>query len=86
MARLGARLLFEHSEHPQFFLLRICASGWPSSASFRPEDIERKAVFYNYQTVDMRITDREGMSVFYKDEDGTIFDTYLTYARGIDPE
>jgi predicted dithiol-disulfide oxidoreductase (DUF899 family) len=54
-------------------------------ASFRPEDIARKAVFYNYQTVDMPLTDREGISVFYKDADGTIFHTYSTYARGIDP-
>jgi predicted dithiol-disulfide oxidoreductase (DUF899 family) len=29
-------------------------------------------------------TDREGVSVFYKDEDGSIFHTYSTYARGID--
>jgi predicted dithiol-disulfide oxidoreductase (DUF899 family) len=54
-------------------------------ASFRPEDIARKAVFYNYQTVDMPLTDREGISVFHKDADGTIFHTYSTYARGIDP-
>jgi len=54
-------------------------------ASFQPEDIERKTVFYNYQTVDMRMPDREGISVFYKDEEGTIFHTYSTYARGIDP-
>ena len=33
----------------------------------------------------MRMPDREGISVFYKDEEGTIFHTYSTYARGIDP-
>jgi predicted dithiol-disulfide oxidoreductase (DUF899 family) len=54
-------------------------------ASFRPEDIERKAVFYNFQTTDLPLTDREGISVFYKEGDGTIFHTYSTYARGIDP-
>src|SRR5262249_50646477 len=54
-------------------------------ASFRPEDIARKEVFYNYQTVDMPLTDREGISVFCKDADGSIFHTYSTYARGIDP-
>ena len=26
-----------------------------------------------------------GLSVFYKDEDGDIFHTYSTYARGLDP-
>lgn len=29
-------------------------------------------------------TDREGVSVFYKEEEGSIFHTYSTYARGID--
>ena len=53
-------------------------------ASFRPEDIKRKEVFYNYQTVPMNMTDREGISVFYKDGKGAIFHTYSTYARGID--
>ncbi len=32
----------------------------------------------------MNMTDREGISVFYKDETGAIFHTYSTYARGID--
>jgi hypothetical protein len=50
-------------------------------ASFRPEDITSGIVFYNYETVDMRMTDREGISVFYKDKDGAIFHTYSTYAR-----
>jgi predicted dithiol-disulfide oxidoreductase (DUF899 family) len=53
-------------------------------ASFRPEDIKSGPVFYNYQAVKMRMTDREGISVFYKDKDGGIFHTYSTYARGID--
>src|SRR5215510_14351532 len=37
-------------------------------ASFRQDDIDRKTVFYNYQTGNMPMTDREGISVFYKDE------------------
>ena len=53
-------------------------------ASFRQEDIDRKTVFYNYQMGNMPMTDREGISVFYKDERGAIFHTYSTYARGID--
>lgn len=31
------------------------------------------------------MTDLPGLSVFYKDADGTLFHTYSTYARGIDP-
>src|SRR5262249_9083283 len=53
-------------------------------ASFRPEDLETGKVFYNYQRAPMEITDREGISVFYKDRTGAIFHTYSTYARGID--
>ena len=29
--------------------------------------------------------DREGISVFYKDQDGVVFHTYSAYARGIEP-
>ena len=53
-------------------------------ASFRQADIQRKSVFYNYTTSGMNLTDREGISVFYKDENRDIFHTYSTYARGID--
>jgi predicted dithiol-disulfide oxidoreductase (DUF899 family) len=54
-------------------------------ASFRPEEIARGKVFYNYESVAMGdMTDREGISVFYKDPKGRIFHTYSTYARGID--
>jgi predicted dithiol-disulfide oxidoreductase (DUF899 family) len=53
-------------------------------ASFTPEQIERGEVFYNYETTDMDIADREGVSVFYKDPSGAVFHTYSAYARGID--
>ena len=53
-------------------------------ASFRPDDIDRKSAMYNYETVNTNFTDREGISVFFKDEKGRIFHTYSTYARGID--
>jgi predicted dithiol-disulfide oxidoreductase (DUF899 family) len=38
---------------------------------------------YNYGT-ETAGGDREGVSVFYKDENGDVFHTYSTYARGID--
>jgi predicted dithiol-disulfide oxidoreductase (DUF899 family) len=53
-------------------------------ASFRPEDIRKKKVFYNYETIPMDMTDREGISVFFKDSRGKVFHTYSTFARGID--
>lgn len=53
-------------------------------ASFRPEDIQSGAVFFNYATAPMNMADREGISVFFRDAAGTVFHTYSCYARGID--
>jgi predicted dithiol-disulfide oxidoreductase (DUF899 family) len=53
-------------------------------ASFTPEQIRSGAVFYNYAKTKMDMTDREGVSVFYKDGAGVVFHTYSSYARGID--
>lgn len=51
--------------------------------SFRPEDRKSGSAVYNYRAGE-RGADREGASVFYRGEDGTIYHTYSTYARGID--
>jgi predicted dithiol-disulfide oxidoreductase (DUF899 family) len=53
-------------------------------ASFTPEELAKKEGYFNYRRQNPGISDREGMSVFYKDESGRIFHTYSTYARGID--
>lgn len=53
-------------------------------ASFTPEQIRSGEVFYNYEKIKMSMADREGISVFCKDESGSIFHTYSCYARGID--
>ena len=53
-------------------------------ASFTPEEVRSGTAFYNYATTEMGDADREGISVFYKDESGVIFHTYSCYARGID--
>ncbi|MDQ6597699.1 DUF899 domain-containing protein [Bacillus salipaludis] len=53
-------------------------------ASFTEQEVEDKRAFYNYTLQNPMSSDREGVSVFYKDEDGDIFHTYSTYARGID--
>jgi predicted dithiol-disulfide oxidoreductase (DUF899 family) len=52
--------------------------------SFRAEEIAKGAVLYNYRREPMgKMTDREGISIF-KEEDGSIYHTYSTFARGID--
>jgi predicted dithiol-disulfide oxidoreductase (DUF899 family) len=50
--------------------------------SFAPD--ETGELVYNFGTKAPELPDREGMSVFYRDEDGNLFRTYSTYARGID--
>lgn len=54
------------------------------SASFRPEEVESGAPLFNFGTMKPGFTDREGVSVFYKDRNGDIFHTYSAYGRGID--
>ncbi|PGZ88783.1 thioredoxin family protein [Bacillus sp. AFS029533] len=53
-------------------------------ASFLEDEVENKLAYYNYTMQDPMSSDREGVSVFYKDDEGNIFHTYSTYARGID--
>jgi predicted dithiol-disulfide oxidoreductase (DUF899 family) len=53
-------------------------------ASFTPQDLKGGLARYNYGTTDAGTTDREGVSVFSKDDSGAVFHTYSTYARGID--
>lgn len=51
--------------------------------SFRPEDMASGKVWYNYaEREGINIADLPGMSVFYKDADGTIYHTYSVYSRG----
>src|SRR6202790_3192102 len=53
-------------------------------ASFTPEAMQSGTVFYNYAKINMKMADREGVSVFHKDLSGAIYHTYSAYARGID--
>jgi predicted dithiol-disulfide oxidoreductase (DUF899 family) len=52
--------------------------------SFTPEQLENGTASYNYSKTTPGHTDREGTSVFYKDESGAVFHTYSCYARGLD--
>ena len=52
--------------------------------SFTPEEIATGEVKYNYGTHKAYGADLPGISVFFKDPDGSIFHTYSSYARGID--
>jgi len=52
--------------------------------SFTPDQLASGTADFNYTVGNPGMPDREGISVFYKDENGDIFHTYSTYARGID--
>jgi len=54
------------------------------NVSFTLEEVKRGTDFYNYRKGGAGYEDREGTSVFYKDDSGSIFHTYSAYARGID--
>ena len=54
------------------------------NVSFLPEDVAAKNALYNFKRQDPFVGEREGVSVFFKDETGAVFRTYSTYARGID--
>ncbi len=68
--------------------------GWVSSnasdfnfdyhVSFSTEQIEKGKVFYNFEMDKISMEELPGISVFYKDADGTLFHTYSSYARGGD--
>jgi predicted dithiol-disulfide oxidoreductase (DUF899 family) len=53
-------------------------------ASFTPEELKKKQAEYNYVQQDPGSSEREGVSVFFKDEGGSVFHTYSAYERGID--
>jgi predicted dithiol-disulfide oxidoreductase (DUF899 family) len=54
------------------------------NVSFTPEELARGEGYYNYRLGSAGLPDREGTSVFYKDENGDVFHTYSAFARGID--
>ena len=51
--------------------------------SFTPEEQEGK-VFYNFEKQEFPSDEAPGISVFYKDESGSIYHTYSAYSRGLD--
>ena len=52
--------------------------------TFTPDQLEKGDVLYNYSWMRSSITERPGISVFYRDTDGAVYHTYSTYARGLD--
>src|SRR5690349_466096 len=74
--RMGWKFKWLSSFHTDF--------NYDFGASFTPQQVESSDKVYNFGTLEPGMSDREGASVFYRDETGTIFRTYGTHARGID--
>jgi predicted dithiol-disulfide oxidoreductase (DUF899 family) len=53
------------------------------NVSFTPQEAEQGG-YYNYRVRPTGVTEREGMSVFYRDDAGDLYHTYSAYERGID--
>jgi predicted dithiol-disulfide oxidoreductase (DUF899 family) len=52
--------------------------------SFTEAELKAEKVDYNYRVNPWSGSEAPGISVFLKDDDGRIFHTYSTYARGLD--
>lgn len=52
--------------------------------SFRPEDLQKGPVLYNFTLQKLTGEEQPGLSVFFKNAKGEIFHTYSTYERGLD--
>ncbi|MGF6312824.1 putative dithiol-disulfide oxidoreductase (DUF899 family) [Bradyrhizobium sp. i1.8.4] len=52
--------------------------------SFTPLQIDAGDAQYNYGTTPLYGPELPGISVFFRDEAGTVFHTYSTFARGLD--
>jgi predicted dithiol-disulfide oxidoreductase (DUF899 family) len=52
--------------------------------TFTAEELASGAANYNYDFKPFPVAEAPGISVFFKDNQGNIFHTYSTYARGLD--
>jgi predicted dithiol-disulfide oxidoreductase (DUF899 family) len=52
--------------------------------SFTPEQLESDAPNYNFGTVHFGVDEGPGLSVFARGDDGAVYHTYSTFARGLD--
>jgi predicted dithiol-disulfide oxidoreductase (DUF899 family) len=54
------------------------------NVSFTPEQMAKGKVHYNYRMTEFPSEEAPGISIFTKDDSGTVFHTYSAYARGLD--
>src|SRR5262245_32178075 len=74
--RLGWNFKWVSSEHSDF--------NFDFGVSFRPEDLAKGQITYNYGPSKMKMEELPRISVFAKDKDVAIYHTYSCYSRGLD--
>jgi predicted dithiol-disulfide oxidoreductase (DUF899 family) len=52
--------------------------------SFTREAIAAERIYWNYEVQERSAAEEQGVSIFYRNEDGELFHTYSCYSRGID--
>lgn len=52
--------------------------------SFTEKELAKGKVHYNYVDQEFPCAEAPGLSVFYKDAEGTVYHTYSTYGRGVE--
>jgi predicted dithiol-disulfide oxidoreductase (DUF899 family) len=52
--------------------------------TFTPEEVAKGEVYYNYGRWPFPHEELPGISVFYRDDAGSVFHTYSTYGRGVE--
>lgn len=57
---------------------------WDYHVSFKKDEMDNGATYYNYGVNPFPSDEGPGASVFYRDESGEVFHTYSTFARGGD--
>jgi predicted dithiol-disulfide oxidoreductase (DUF899 family) len=52
--------------------------------SFSRDEPERGVIYHDYKWMKPSMTELPGISVFYRDADGTVYHTHSCYARGLE--
>jgi predicted dithiol-disulfide oxidoreductase (DUF899 family) len=55
---------------------------YDSHVSFKKEELAKGKVYHNFEMIETSMEDLHGTSVFFKDDNGSIYHTYSAYARG----
>ena len=74
--RMGWRFKWVSSQQNEF--------NYDLGVSFGPQQEAQNEIHYNYRDQPFFNDEMPGVSVFYQDDDGAIYHTYSTYARGLD--